>query len=90
MVNVIKENRTTRNMRSGRYITYDVLCKVCRETIGWFYEFAFDATQRAKEGKVVLEFAKLRRGDEKEAIVKNDRAFLLTTQGNLEVRRSGS
>ena len=75
-------------MRSGRYITLDVLCKVCREVLGWFYEFSFSPSQKDKEGKVVLEMAKLKGGDEKEAIVQNERHFLLTSQGQLEVTKS--
>ena len=87
--NILKENRVTKQMRSGRYIILDVLCKVCQEVLGWFYEFAFDPAQREKEGKIVLEMAKLRGGDEKETIVENDRNFLLTSQGQLEVTKYG-
>ena len=73
-------------MRSGRYVTYDVLCSVCREVLGWFYEHAFDESQRAKEGKVVLEMAKLRGGDEQDQIVEKDNKFFLTSNGQLEIR----
>ena len=72
----------SRGMRSGCYIASDVHCKVCRENIGWFYEFSFDRAQTDKEGKTVLEFAKLRRRDEKEVLVDSDRAFLLASRGN--------
>ena len=75
-------------MRSGRYITIDVLCKGCREVLGWFYEFSFDESQKEKEGKVVLEMAKLLEGEEKEQVVENDRKFLLTSFGDLEIRTS--
>ena len=77
-------------MRSGQYIILDVLCKVCRELLGWVYEFAFDVEQKEKEGKVVLEIAKLRSGDEKEAIVENATNFLLTSGGQLEVTKCGN
>ena len=78
-------NRSTRHLRSGRYITCDVRCKVCREVLGWFYEHSFDPSQKEKEGKVVLEIAKLRSGEEKETVNDDEYKFLLTANG-LRVR----
>ena len=83
----MKENRGTRRMRSGRYVTLDVVCVSCRVVLGWFYEYSFDATQKEKEGKVVLEMSKLLAGDAKEdRVVENVRKFLLTSTGDLEIR----
>ena len=56
--------------------------------LGWFYELSFDPLQRDKEGKVVLEMAKLRGGDEKEENVENNHTFLLTSQGQIKVTKS--
>ena len=75
-------------MRSGLYIILDVLCKGCREVLGWYYEYAFDPSQWEKQGKVVIEMSKLRSGDEEEAIIENRRNFFLTSQGKLEVATS--
>lgn len=83
----MKENRTTRRMRSGRYVTLDVVCVSCRVVLGWFYEYSFDPTQKEKEGKVVLEMSKLLAGDAKEdRVFENVRKFMLTSTGDLEVR----
>ena len=83
----MKENRSTRRMRSGRYVTLDVVCVSCRVVLGWFYEYSFDATQKEKEGKVVLEMSKLLPGDAKQQrVVENVRKFLLTSTGDLEIR----
>ena len=74
-------------MRSGRYVTLDVVCVSCRLVLGWFYEYSFDPTQKEKEGKVVLEMSKLMAGDAKEErVVENVRKFMLTSTGDLEVR----
>ena len=84
--NIVKENRTTRRMRSGRYVTLDVICVSCRVVLGWFYEYSFDPTQKEKEGKVVLEMSKLLAGDAKEEkVVDNARKFFLNSTGDLEV-----
>ena len=74
-------------MRSGRYVTLDVVCESCRVVLGWFYEYSFDATQKEKEGKVVLEMSKLLAGDAKEErVVENVRKFMLTSTGDLEIK----
>ena len=92
--NVIKENRGTRHLRSGRYITSDVLCKVCRQVLGWYYEHAFDESQKEKEGRVCLELIKLRGGDE--PVEDNEMSeglntnFFLALNGELDVIRRNS
>ena len=87
----MKENRGTRHLRSGRYITSDVLCKVCRQVLGWYYEHAFDRSQKEKEGKVCLELTKLRSGDEQveenTMVQENYTNFFLDFNGKLNVTK---
>merc|ERR1712066_525726 len=51
-----------RDMRTGLHTVRDVYCKICvtyksrnARQMGWYYEFAFDDTQRYKEGRIILE-----------------------------------
>lgn len=51
-----------RDMRTGLHTVRDVYCKVCftyrrrrAKLMGWYYEFAFDDSQRYKEGRIILE-----------------------------------
>ena len=85
----MRENLGSRHLRSGRYITSDVICKVCRQVLGWYYEHAFDRSQKEKEGKVCLELTKLRSGSEQveeniEINSGNYINFFLTSNGKLK------
>ena len=83
-----------RHLRSGRYITSDVLCKVCRQVLGWYYEHAFDESQKEKEGKICLEMTKLRGGDE--PVEENEMSqgrytnFFLALNGELDTIQNDS
>ena len=75
-------------MRSGRYRVQDVFCNNCNEILGWFYEHAFDRSQRRKEQKTVLEVAKIRRVEEKKEngdIFSDTKCYMMTSTGVLEV-----
>lgn len=55
-VNVVFGDRVEeRQMTSGRHHVQDVFCSICHNNIGWKYIRSFDASERYKEGKVVLE-----------------------------------
>lgn len=41
----------------------DVSCKSCNNKLGWMYEFATEANQRYKEGRVILERALVTESD---------------------------
>ena len=88
-MNVHLTNRDTRYLRSGRYITMDVLCIKCQHVLGFYYEYAFDPSQKEKEGKACLQMRKLRGGDEKaeekQTVVNKNTQFLLTSNGNLHI-----
>jgi len=55
VVNVALGEATERNMTTGRHIVRDILCRQCRETVGWKYDKAYEASEKYKEGKFILE-----------------------------------
>lgn len=42
-------------MTTGRHIVRDIACKQCKETVGWKYDKAYEAAEKYKEGKYILE-----------------------------------
>ncbi|XP_070494038.1 protein yippee [Chironomus tepperi] len=50
-------NVQDRVMLTGRHMVRDVMCKNCKNKLGWMYEFATEESQRYKEGRVILEHA---------------------------------
>jgi hypothetical protein len=44
-----------RSMTTGRHILRDINCKSCDEVLGWKYDKAYEASEKYKEGKFVLE-----------------------------------
>ena len=42
-------------MTTGRHIVRDITCKQCKETVGWKYDKAYEAGEKYKEGKFILE-----------------------------------
>ncbi len=44
-----------RNMTTGRHVVRDIKCRSCNRTVGWKYDKAFEATEKYKEGKYILE-----------------------------------
>ena len=55
VVNVDAGEPSERNMTTGRHIVRDITCRSCRDTVGWKYDKAFEATEKYKEGKFILE-----------------------------------
>jgi len=55
VVNVEEGEPGERNMTTGRHIVRDIECKECHKTVGWKYDKAFEATEKYKEGKFILE-----------------------------------
>ena len=70
------------------------MCKVCRQVLGWYYEHAFDESQKEKEGKICLEMTKLRGGDE--PVEENEMSqgrytsFFLALNGELDTIQNDS
>ncbi|CAJ0580601.1 unnamed protein product, partial [Mesorhabditis spiculigera] len=46
-----------RMLLTGLHAVADIYCECCRTTLGWKYEHAYEATQKYKEGKYIIELA---------------------------------
>lgn len=55
VVNTTQSEAVERNMTTGRHQVRDVNCKQCKETVGWKYDKAYEASEKYKEGKFILE-----------------------------------
>lgn len=42
-------------MTTGRHVVRDIACKQCGDTVGWKYDKAYEASEKYKEGKFILE-----------------------------------
>jgi len=58
-VNVKHGKKEDRTLLTGVHTVADVFCVGCNERIGWYYVKASDSSQKYKEGKYLLERAKL-------------------------------
>ena len=75
-------------MRSGRYRVKEVFCNTCQKRLGWFYEYAYERSQRNMEKKVVLEVSNIRSGEEEqeqEEVSNNLIKYVMTSEGILKV-----
>ncbi|KAK0593654.1 hypothetical protein LWI29_017453 [Acer saccharum] len=48
-----------RHLLTGLHTVADISCADCREVLGWKYERAYEASQKYKEGKFILEKSKI-------------------------------
>ncbi|KAK3997726.1 Yippee/Mis18 [Cladorrhinum sp. PSN332] len=55
VVNVETGDPSERNMTTGRHIVRDILCRQCKEVVGWKYDKAFESSEKYKENKFILE-----------------------------------
>ncbi|EHY52476.1 hypothetical protein HRR83_007034 [Exophiala dermatitidis] len=55
VVNIKQAEAMERNMTTGRHVVRDIKCKQCDETVGWKYDKAYEASEKYKEGKYILE-----------------------------------
>uniref|UniRef100_A0A0K0E2I4 Yippee domain-containing protein n=1 Tax=Strongyloides stercoralis TaxID=6248 RepID=A0A0K0E2I4_STRER len=44
-----------RVLLTGLHAVADIFCECCKTTLGWKYEHAFEASQKYKEGKFIIE-----------------------------------
>ncbi|KAL1915947.1 uncharacterized protein VTP21DRAFT_6335 [Calcarisporiella thermophila] len=51
--------REDRVLMSGLHSVADISCLVCQTVVGWKYIAAFEPSQRYKEGKYIVEKAKI-------------------------------
>ncbi|GAA56987.1 protein yippee-like 2 [Clonorchis sinensis] len=59
VMNVEYSEAKQRVLLTGIHFVADVFCACCQTMLGWKYERAFEASQRYKEGKVIVELAHL-------------------------------
>ncbi len=59
VVNVSDGAREERQLITGLHAVSDVSCVACASVLGWRYIQAFEESQRYKEGRVILEKAKI-------------------------------
>ncbi|KAI9852664.1 MAG: hypothetical protein M1838_006121 [Thelocarpon superellum] len=55
VVNVTLGEAAERTMTTGRHVVRDVMCRQCKETVGWKYDRAYESSEKYKEGKFILE-----------------------------------
>jgi hypothetical protein len=58
-VNVSVGPKEDRQLMTGLHTVADISCSQCQEVLGWKYEKAFEESQKYKEGKYILEKAKV-------------------------------
>jgi len=54
-VNVREGEPSERKMTTGDHTVRDIYCVKCNTILGWKYDFAYDVSQKYKEGKYILE-----------------------------------
>ncbi|KAL3320523.1 hypothetical protein Ciccas_000787 [Cichlidogyrus casuarinus] len=59
VVNVTCGKTEERTLLTGNHLVTDILCEFCKHPLGWKYEQAYEASQRYKEGKYIIELAHL-------------------------------
>eukprot|EP00256_Glycine_max_P055220 XP_014622349.1 protein yippee-like At3g08990 [Glycine max] len=58
-MNIVVGPKEDRHLMTGLHTVADVYCGDCREVLGWKYERAYEASQKYKEGKFILEKSKI-------------------------------
>uniref|UniRef100_A0A0D6R0D9 Protein yippee-like n=2 Tax=Conifers II TaxID=2821351 RepID=A0A0D6R0D9_ARACU len=63
VVNVFVGPLEDRMMTTGMHTVADIFCNCCGQIVGWKYEAAHEKSQKYKEGKFILERARMVDGD---------------------------
>ncbi|KAL4452261.1 hypothetical protein ABPG75_007923 [Micractinium tetrahymenae] len=59
VVNITVGPREDRMLITGLHTVADIYCITCNSVLGWKYEVAYEESQKYKEGKFILEKAKV-------------------------------
>mmetsp|Transcript_12678 Transcript_12678/g.17326 ORF Transcript_12678/g.17326 Transcript_12678/m.17326 type:complete len:113 (+) Transcript_12678:160-498(+) len=59
VVNITLGTKEDRLLITGLHTVADVFCNCCQAVLGWKYEHAFEESQKYKEGKFIVEKAKM-------------------------------
>lgn len=54
-VNVTIGHAEDRRLMTGLHSVCDIFCKRCKNMVGWTYARAYEASQKYKEGKFIIE-----------------------------------
>ncbi|KAL3713927.1 hypothetical protein ACJRO7_006292 [Eucalyptus globulus] len=57
--NIVVGRKEDRHLLTGLHTVADISCADCHELLGWKYERAYEVSQKYKEGKFILEKAKI-------------------------------
>mmetsp|Transcript_12998 Transcript_12998/g.42863 ORF Transcript_12998/g.42863 Transcript_12998/m.42863 type:complete len:137 (+) Transcript_12998:151-561(+) len=82
VVNVSAGPLEDRLMTTGLHTVADIHCKSCLSVVGWKYEEAFEKSQKYKEGKFILERAKMIDVDEAGEFVVGGRRRFSSDRGS--------
>ncbi|EIM20472.1 yippee-domain-containing protein, partial [Wallemia mellicola CBS 633.66] len=63
VVNYVLSKAEDRGMTTGVHTVADLQCRRCNLQLGWKYIFAYDESQKYKEGKYILEKARITKVD---------------------------
>ncbi|KAL8519542.1 hypothetical protein ACS0TY_010467 [Phlomoides rotata] len=58
-MNIVVGAKEDRQLMTGYYTIANIFCSRCGEGMGWTYVRAFDAKDKYKEGKYIVEKAKI-------------------------------
>jgi hypothetical protein len=56
-INVSLGPKEDRMLTTGLHTVCDIFCVQCETNIGWFYEEAFEESQKYKEAKFIIELS---------------------------------
>ncbi|XP_010909030.1 putative yippee-like protein Os10g0369500 isoform X1 [Elaeis guineensis] len=59
VVNISLGPNEDRHLVTGLHTVNDIYCSCCQQILGWRYEKAYDEDQKYKEGKYILEKARM-------------------------------
>lgn len=58
-MNIVAGPKEDRHLTTGLHTVADIHCSDCHEVLGWKYERAYEASQKYKEGKFILEKSRI-------------------------------
>lgn len=58
-MNITLGTKEERILITGLHTVADIYCTCCNSVLGWKYEHAFEESQKYKEGKFIIEKAKV-------------------------------
>ncbi|RWR83248.1 hypothetical protein CKAN_01199900 [Cinnamomum micranthum f. kanehirae] len=59
VVNISLGPNEDRMLNSGLHTVNDIYCSCCQQMLGWRYEKAYEPSEKYKEGKYILEKARI-------------------------------